>query len=252
MLTDTHAHIHHPGLDHQQGEVVARAVASGVTRIITVGCDEHDSALALAAAAASDHVWAAIGLHPHEAHRGFEALDLLALLAHEPKLVAIGECGLDYYRNLSSPEDQERALRFQIELALDHDLPLIFHVREAFADFYAILDDYPDSRGVVHCFTGTVPEMQAALARGLYVAINGIMTFTKDQEQLRATKLIPADKLLLETDCPFLAPAPVRGTTNEPANIRVIAEFVAGLRGETPEELSSQTTRNATTLFAIG
>jgi len=131
-------------------------------------------------------------------------------------VVAIGECGLDYYRRRTSPEVQEKALRFQLELAGELSLPLSFHVRDAFPDFWAILYDYPTARGVLHCFTAGPDELRAALDHGLYVALNGIMTFTKEEYQLEAARQLPLDRLLLETDSPYLAPAPVRGRRNDP------------------------------------
>ena len=179
------------------------------------------------------------------------ALETVKTLATNPKVVAIGECGLDYYYNHSSKEDQLAAFKFQIELAQHAGKPLIFHVREAFDDFFEVVDSYQNLSGVVHCFTADITTMNKVLERGFYIAFNGIMTFTKDQSQLEAAKACPIDKMLLETDCPFLTPAPHRGQRNEPANIKVIAEFLADLRGESFEQLSTATTKNAETLFRI-
>lgn len=167
------------------------------------------------------------------------------------KIVAIGECGLDYFYNHSSKTDQIKALRFQIELAMQHNLPLIFHVRNALDDFWPIFDSYPNLRGVLHSFTDTQANLDRALARGLYIGVNGIMTFTKDQAQLAMAKQIPLQKLLIETDAPFLTPVPLRGKVNEPANGRLVANFMATLRGEQLKELAAATTTNAQTLFGI-
>lgn len=203
----------------------------------------------------SIELYATAGLHPHDAKSGNDALLTIEEIVKDggygKKLLAIGECGLDYYRNNSEKPDQYKALEFQIELAITEGLPLVFHVRDAWEDFFGIIKNYPDIRGVIHSFTGTTHEVEQASGYNLYFGLNGIMTFTKDQKQLDAAKLIPAERLLLETDCPFLSPDPVRGKRNEPANVIYIAEFLAKLRGETPTDLSSQTTLNAKTLFGI-
>jgi TatD DNase family protein len=251
VYTDTHAHLHHPGLVEQAAAVVARSVAAGVDSIITVGCDAADSQAAIAQAELYPQVWATVGLHPHEAGRGPSEWQALDQLATHPRVVAIGECGLDYFRCTVEPGIQELAFRHQIELANRLGLPMSFHTRDAFGDFFRILDDYPGTRGVVHCFTGTPTDADEALTRGLYVALNGIMTFTKIPMQLEAARLIPDDRLLLETDCPFLAPMPLRGSVNEPAHITHTADFLSRLREQSVSHIAAQTTENAKTLFGI-
>jgi TatD DNase family protein len=260
MLIDTHAHIHFSDfraangfepLDAEIDAVLERAHAAGVDKILCVGTNDTDSAEAIAVARAYENLWASVGLHPHDADRGYEALEEVARLAEHEKVVAIGECGLDHYKSLTEPDDQERALRFQIELALERHLPLIFHIREAFPDFFRILADYPGTRGVVHSFTAGVAELEGALERGLYVALNGIMTFTKDERQLEAARRIPLDRLLLETDCPFLAPQPMRGRRNEPSYLAHTAAFLARLHQEPLEDLEHATSANAERLFGI-
>lgn len=250
-FVDTHCHIHAADFTLDAEETVKNAKAQGVDRLICVGTDEHDSALAVRFASAHDTVWASVGLHPHDAKLGQEAFDALAALADKPKVVAIGECGLDYYYNHSAKEDQVAALRFQIELALAHDLPMIFHVRDAFADFWPIFDSYQGIRGVVHSFTATEADLTEVLKRGLYVGINGIMTFSKNDAQLAAAKAIPLDRLVIETDAPFLTPTPLRGKINEPKNVVLTAEFLSTLRGENLEELAAASTNNAETLFNL-
>lgn len=253
MLIDTHAHVHFPEFRPDLDDVLARAEAAGVEKMIVVGCNETDSGEAIAVARSYAPIWASVGLHPHDADRGYEALEEVDRLARLDKVVAIGECGLDNFRSETSAEDQERALRFQIELGLELGLPMIFHVRDAFPAFFGILDEYSGQgvRGLVHCFTAGVPELEGALQRGLYIALNGIMTFTKDHKQLDAAKQVPLDRLVLETDCPFLAPTPMRGHRNEPANIAHTAKFLAELRGEALEDLEAATSANAEGLFAI-
>lgn len=253
MLIDTHAHVHFQEFREDLDEVLERAHQAGVEKMIVVGCNETDSGEAIAVARAYEPIWASVGLHPHDADRGYEALEEVDRLARLDKVVAIGECGLDNFRSETSPEDQERALRFQIELGLELGLPMIFHVRDAFPQFFSILDEYEGEgvRGLVHCFTAGVPELEGALERGLYIALNGIMTFTKDHKQHDAAKQVPLDRLVLETDCPFLAPTPMRGKRNEPANLAYTAKFLAELRGESLEDLEHATTTNAEKLFGI-
>ena len=252
MIIDTHSHIHMSEFRDDLPDVLDRAHAAGVEKLLCVGVNDLDSAEAIAVAKAHANMWSTVGLHPHDADRGYEALEVIEHLSGFESVVAIGECGLDYFRSETSPEEQERALRFQIELAIDRDLPLVFHVRDAFEAFWTILDDYADNvRGTIHCFTAGLPELHAAIKRGLYISLNGIMTFTSDQHQLDAAKAVPLERLILETDCPFLTPVPLRGKRNEPANIALTAKFLADLRGEPLEDLESATTANGEELFRI-
>lgn len=253
-LTDTHAHIHFPDYELDPDEVLQAAATDDVTKVLCVGCTLADSKLAIAMAARHEKVWAAIGLHPHEGQEYVhddQALQEFRSLAGEAKVVGIGETGLDYYYNNSPKADQKKLLRFQLNLAQEYNLPLIFHVREAFRDFFAILDDFEGVQGVVHSFTGTIAEMEEILRRGLHIGLNGIMTFTKEARQLEMAKQVPLSKLLLETDAPFLTPVPFRGTICQPKHIRVTAEFLAQLRGESLEEIAAATTANAARLFKI-
>jgi len=264
-LVDTHCHIHEivgsTGVAdkwHQAGvtdadKVIADAKAAGVTRLICVGCTLADSELAIDFAVTRENVWASIGIHPHEAQDFLDKNGQAAFadLAAKPKVIAVGECGLDYFYNHSPKKAQEKALRFQIELALKHDLPMIFHVREAFDDFWPIFDDYKGIRGVLHSFTDTEANMERAIEKGLYIGVNGIATFTKDPAQIEMYKSIPPKALLLETDAPFLTPAPYRGTICESKHVRVTQKFLAKLRGETVGQLASTTTQNARQLFNL-
>ena len=163
--------------------------------------------------------------------------------------MAIGECGLDYFYEHSPKEAQIQVLRFQLELAQKHNLPLVFHVREAFQDFWPIFDEFPGLRGVVHSFTAGQKELDEIVARGLYVGLNGIVTFMKRPEQLDVIKAVPLENMLLETDAPFLTPVPYRGTICEPKHVRVTAEFLSTLLARPLEEIAAHTTRNAETLF---
>ena len=268
--TDTHCHIHEAwrsvnGPDAtaklwdkagrpDADDLIRRALDEGVERMICVGTTLPDSKLAIEFVAERDHVWATIGIHPHEAKDYANQpakLAEFAALAVKPKVVGVGECGLDYFYNHSSKEDQAAILHFQLQLAQQHKLPMVFHVREAFDDFWPIFDQYPGVTGVIHSFTATTQELEQILRRGLYVGLNGIMTFTKHVKQLDAAKAVPLDHLLLETDAPFLTPQPFRGNICEPKHTIATARFLAELRGEHLDDLIQATTANASKLFGI-
>lgn len=270
-LIDTHAHIQSAGRSDGEratrelwakapeltGEqIVKNAAEAGVTKLVCVGCDLPDSQLAIDFVSKHENCWASIGIHPHEAAEALahgRTLPQFAALAHQSKVVAIGECGLDYFYEHSPRGDQITVLKFQLALAEAADLPLIFHVREAFDDFWPIFDSFSGSklRGILHSFTDSQANLNKALERGLYMGVNGIATFAKQAAQLEMYKAIPLDRLVLETDAPFLTPAPFRGKINESKQIRTIAEFLAQLRNESLEQLAESTTRNSETLFDI-
>lgn len=254
-LVDTHCHVHMDGYKLSPEETVQKAQTGGVTRLICVGTDAVDSQRAVNFARTHKNCWASVGLHPHDAKLGQKSLEALRRLLEDDKsrakIVAIGECGLDYYYNHSPKSDQEAAFRSQLELASEFNLPLIFHVREAFADFWQIMADFPSVRGVVHSFSSGVEELELILARGLYVGLNGIMTFSKDERQLAGARAVVLDKLLLETDAPFLTPVPQRGRVNEPRYLALIAQFLAELRQDELANVAKATTANAIELFAL-
>ena len=272
-LTDSHCHIQSVGArggealtqarwakagNTDPDAVLRRAAEADVTRLICVGCDLPDSELAVQFVAARSNAWAAVGIHPHETDRYVAdeaAQRRFVALVQAPKVVAIGECGLDYFYTHSTKAAQLALLRRQLELALEYDLPLIFHVREAYDDFWPVFEAYHRGsqrlRGVLHSFTDSQANLDRALAHGLFVGVNGIATFTKQPEQQVMYRTVPAEHLLLETDAPFLTPAPNRGTICEPYHIRTIAEFLATQRGVTVSALAETTTRNARHLFGI-
>lgn len=236
--------------------IIANAQASDVTQLLCVGCDLADSQLAVEFVQDRPAYYASIGIHPHEAQHvaGSDHLKAdFAALATAKKVVAIGECGLDYFYEHSPKTAQVEILKFQIELALKHDLPMVFHVREAFDDFWPIFESYPEDsiRGVLHSFTDSVENMQRAVSHGLYIGVNGIATFAKDEAIRVMYRTIPLDSLLLETDAPFLTPHPYRGTINEPKHIRTIAEYLETIRGESLQKLAEATTQNAKALFRV-
>jgi len=243
ILIDTHCHIHEA--DYPDAEAAyARAMEQGVSKMICVGTSQESSEQAIAFAASHPAAFASVGVHPHESHQGY-ALDFPI-----DKIVAVGEIGLDYFYNHSPREVQVEALRSQLNYAKQHNLPVIFHVREAFPDFWPIYDEF-EVPGVLHSFTDTQATLDAALARGLYIGVNGISTFTKDPAQQAMFDAIPLDRMVLETDAPFLTPAPLRGKVNEPAFVRKTAAFHAERRGISVEEIATATTTNAQTLFSI-
>lgn len=253
-LVDTHCHIHFPDYRLDPDKVVKAAKQSGVTGLICVGCTIEDSQAGIEFAAGRAGIYASIGLHPHEAEKYMSdsaSRDKLAELVPKPKVIAIGECGLDYFYDFSPKEAQQELFKFQLDLAKKQNLPMIFHVREAFDDFWRIYDQYSPIRGVVHSFSAGPSELTGILDRKLYVGLNGIMTFTKKTDQLAAAKAVPLKNLLLETDAPYLTPYPYRGTINQPKYVRNVAEFLSSLRGEGLEQLASATTKNAADLFGV-
>ena len=268
-LVDTHCHIQSAGNctgERTTGEIWAKdstltaavvvksAAEAGVTKLICVGCDLADSQLAVDFVQNQPNCWASIGIHPHEAQRyahDVQKFATFAGLAPSKKVIAIGECGLDYYYEHSPKADQIAVLKSQIELAVQYQLPLIFHVREAFDDFWPIFDQYKGLHGVLHSYTDSMDNLNKAIERDLYIGVNGIATFAKNVSQLDVYRAVPLSKLLLETDAPFLTPTPYRGTINEPKRVGAIAEFVAKLRDENLEHLAAATTQNAHDLFGI-
>ena len=253
-LTDTHCHIHSKDYPLDPETVIQDGQAAGVSRAIVVGTDVADSERAVAFAQAHPGIWSSIGIHPHEASRYLHDQGAQATFSHlasQKKVVAVGECGLDYFYHHSEPKDQQELLHFQLDLAKRHHLPVIFHVREAFDDFWPIFDQYQGIQGVVHSFTASSAVLEQVLERGLYIGLNGIMTFSKKPEQLAMAKKVPLDRFVLETDAPFLTPVPYRGTICQLKHVRDTAEFLAELREEDILDLTAATTESAIKLFRL-
>lgn len=254
MLVDTHAHIHDKAFSEDRDAVLERMREAGITTAISVGCDLADSQRALDAAKHYG-VYASVGIHPHEAEDAPE--DIAAAFAPflaEERVVAIGETGLDYYYDHSPRDVQRRVLREQIRLACERDVPVIFHHRDAYEDFIAILRDEwrAGMRGVIHCFTGDTAQAQTYVHEfGMHLGIGGVVTFKSAQQVRDAVAAVGIEPLVLETDCPYLAPVPHRGERNEPAFVSVTAARVAELLALSPAEVASITTRNARRLFAL-
>lgn len=215
--------------------------------MICVGTSEKSSVDAIKLASQHDNLFASVGVHPHDTKDGYGQIAELA----KQGAIAVGEIGLDYFYNHSPRQTQIEALESQIQTALDNNLPVIFHVREAFEDFWPVFDNFHSLNGVLHSFTDNQANADKALERGLYIGVNGISTFTKDPAQQQLFAHLPIEKLLLETDAPFLTPAPHRGTINEPAFVSEIAAFHAAIRGITPSDVATATTANASTLFGL-
>ncbi len=247
MLIDTHCHIHESDFPLDREEVIAQGLENDVRILLCVGTNLKSSEEAVAFAGSHDTIFASVGVHPHDSKDGYDIEEL----AGKDKVVAIGEIGLDYFYTNSPREVQIEALKAQIEVALKHDLPIIFHVREAFDDFWPIFDSFEGIRGELHSFTDSQENLQKALDRGLYIGVNGISTFTKNETQKAMFDAIPLDRLLLETDAPFLTPNPFRGKINEPAMVRTIAEYQAERRSMSVEEVAKATSANAIKLFAL-
>ncbi len=251
-LIDTHCHIHSSDYPLDAEQVYATAIAGGVNKMICVGTDVADSQLAAQWAVAHDSSWASCGVHPHEANKGIIGIEsLLKTPDLAQKIVAIGEIGLDYHYLHSPKAAQIAALEAQLQLAQDYNLPAIFHVREAYDDFWAVFSHFQGVKGVLHSFSDTSMTLKKALAHGLYIGVNGIATFTKDEKQTALYASLPLEKLLLETDAPYLTPAPHRGKVNEPAYVRLVAECLSGLQSASISLISQHSSHNATILFHI-
>ncbi len=257
-LVDSHAHLNHPDYHPELDAVLARAAEAGVTAILVPGYDLESSRQAVALAA-RDHagapaLYAAVGIHPHDAEMCDDAAlaVLRELLAH-PRVVAVGETGLDYYRDRSPREKQQAALRAHLSLARETDKPIILHNRDADSDLLRLLraEGLPAAGGVLHCFSGDAALAEEALALRLMVSAAGQVTFKNAAPLRQALVTVPHDRLLIETDSPYLAPVPHRGRRNEPAWVAEVARGLAAVHGTTPEALAAATTENAGRLFGI-
>ena len=253
-LFDTHAHLHFPGFDEDREAVLARARAAGVRRTLTIGTDAATSRDALALAAREPDVWATVGVHPHDAGDGDEAAMLdVERLATEPRVVGIGEIGLDFFRNLSPPDVQERVFRRFLALARRLRKPVVVHCRDAHAETLAILAEerVGDVGGIMHCFSGDVAIARRCLDLGLLISLAGPVTYPNARALPDVARFVPGDALVIETDCPFLPPQGYRGKRNEPAYLSITAARVAELRGEPVEALARSTSDNARRLLGV-
>ena len=254
MFVDSHCHLNYKGLVEQQVDVLARARESGVSAMLNISTRECEWDDVIGLAEQESDVWASVGIHPHEAdqHVGMDCAKLVEKSAH-PRVVAIGETGLDYYYDKSDHAQQCTGFREHIKASRGTGLPIIIHTRDAEADTAAILTEEMREgafTGVIHCFTASAEFARIALDLGMYISLSGIVTFKNAQDLQDVAKWLPEDRLLVETDAPFLAPIPHRGRTGEPAFVADTARFVAQLRGVALEILAQQTSDNFYNLFS--
>jgi len=254
-LFDTHAHLHFPDFAADLDAVLDRARAAGVVGMITIGTERDSNAAAVAVAERLDEVHASVGIHPHDAAEAtdadFAALETLA--RGSAKVVALGEMGLDFFRNLSPPDVQARAFRRQLELARRLRKPVVIHCRDAHEEALAILADerVGEVGGVMRCFSADVPVAKRCLDLGLFISLAGPVTYKNARALPEVARFVPEDRLVVETDCPYLPPQPHRGQRNEPAHVTLTAARVAELRATNVEALAAAMTENAARLFRI-
>jgi len=250
-LIDTHAHLDSSDYDHDRAAVIARAHAARIG-VITVGVDVPSSEVAVRLATRHRSIWAGVGIHPHEAKSFSTAVaERLRALAAAGKVVAIGEIGLDYYRDLSPRATQRRVFSEQIELANELELPVIVHNRESSTDMLGILRKHRPRRGVIHSFLGDLALAQKFMELDLYLGIGGPLTFPKNEVLREAVKGMPLDRILVETDCPYLTPVPHRGKRNEPVYVEYVVEALARIKEIPREQVAAATTANAYRLFGL-
>jgi TatD DNase family protein len=252
-LIDSHCHLNYEGLVERQDEVLENARKAGVTGFLNISTRQREWGEIIAVAERETDVWASVGVHPHEAdsHPDLGAAALVNAADH-PRVIAIGECGLDYYYDKSDRQAQRERFRAHVEAARQTGLPLVVHTREAEADTAEILSEAVSEggvTGVLHCFTGSAELARKGLDLGFYVSLSGIVTFKNAADLQAIAKWLPADQMLVETDSPFLAPVPHRGQKCEPAFVADTARFVAALREEDPDRLAETTTANFFNLF---
>ncbi|MBV8386042.1 MAG: TatD family hydrolase [Acidimicrobiia bacterium] len=243
---DSHCHVQYEGVG---AEAVEAARADGVERVVTIGTDTEESRKAIDVARQLDGVWATVGVHPHDASEGVEGI---IPLLREPEVVAVGECGLDYHYDHSPREVQRRVFAQQIALAHEHDLALVVHTREAWDDTFAVLEaEGVPERTVLHCFTGGPEEARRGLDAGAHLSFSGIVTFKNADDVRAAAALCPLDRLLVETDAPYLAPVPHRGQPNRPAWVKVVGEALAAVTNVAVDEIEGVTWENTERVFRL-
>ncbi|HUT96735.1 MAG TPA: TatD family hydrolase [Dehalococcoidales bacterium] len=260
MLIDSHAHIDLPNFDKDREQVFARARQGGIRAVINIGLDAESSRASLEMAKQYDDVFSTVGFHPHEASKmDDDDIKTLAELAQDERVVAVGEIGLDFYRNLSPRQSQEAAFRKQLDLAVELGLPVVVHCRQAHREVFNILNGWVRAtlsagrlrRGVIHCFSGDIELAQKYIEIGFYISLAGSVTYPSAGELVEVAREIPLNRLLLETDAPFLAPQAYRGKRNEPAYVALIAEKVAQVRGVPRETVAGAAAKNTISLFNL-
>lgn len=252
MLFDTHAHLDDRAFDCDREALISGLREKGIALVMNPGCSLESSRNAVALAKKYPFLYAAVGSHPDAADEVDEAvLNEYRLLCREEKVKAIGEIGLDYHYEDIPREIQKKAFRMQMALAQEVGLPVIIHQREALADCLEILGDFPEVKGVFHCFSGSAQTARELTAQGWYVGFTGVLTFKNARKALEAAKAVPKDRIVLETDCPYMAPEPYRGRRNDPGYLYRMAEVLGELLGITPEEAQALTLQNGKRLYGI-
>ena len=249
---DSHAHYDARRFREDQKEVLAQMEPSGIRRIMNIGCDLASSHTSIALAEEYDFIYAAVGSHPDDAAAVDEGrVEEYRRLANHPKVKAIGEIGLDYYYEDVPRKKQQEAFRMQMALAKELDMPVIIHQRDAYEDCLKIVDEFPEVKGVFHCFSGSVEYAKEVLKRGYYIGFTGVITFKNARKAVEVAEYAPLNRLLLETDCPYMAPEPFRGKRCDSTMLPKMAEKIADLRGLAVEEIAKITRENAMKLFGI-
>ena len=252
QIFDSHAHYDDKKFDHDRDQLLARLPEDGVCGVVNCGSDLHSSAVSAEMAARYGYIWAAVGVHPHDASKwDARSPDALEKLAAKPKVVAIGEIGLDYHYDFSPRDKQKEALLAQLQLAKELNLPVILHDREAHGDMYDILRKFAPLKGVMHCFSGSAELARESVSMGMHIGLGGAVTFKNAKTPLEVAAAIPLDRLLLETDAPYMAPVPHRSERCDSRMIPLAAAKIAELRGLTPEEILITARENAERLFCI-
>lgn len=252
MITDTHAHVFWRDFEGDREAVLARAREAGVERMVVVGTDLESSRASFELCDGRPGLYPTAGVHPHDAAgAGPAVLEEIEALCRREDCVAVGETGLDYFKEYSPRERQRAAFRWHIELARRIAKPLVVHCRDAHDDTVELLAEAPGVRGVMHCYTMGPAELPPYLEMGFYISFSGVVTYPKNEANRAAARIVPEDRLLVETDCPFLAPQGKRGKRNEPAYVKLTLEHIAAERGVDAESFAQQTSDNATRLFAL-
>lgn len=251
-LFDTHAHLLSEKFDEDRQALITALPGQGVEGLIEIGTDLEYSGKAVQLASETDYIYAAVGVHPHEAGSApADYIERLTEVAQRPKVVAIGEIGLDYYYDFSPREVQREVFSRQLALAAKLNLPVIIHMREATQDTLALLREHKGLSGVMHCFSGSAETAQVCVDMGLHVSFTGSVTFRNARKVVEAAAAVPLNRLMAETDCPYLSPEPVRGRRNDPSNVRYVIEKLAEIKGISPDEMAEIHINNAKGLFGI-
>lgn len=252
MFFDSHAHLDEACFQPDFDEILARMRENRVLGMMNIGCDYSSSVRSVELANRFDWVWAAVGSHPDDAdHVDAERVEAYRALCQNPRVKAIGEIGLDYHYEDVPREIQKTAFRLQLQLARELDLPVIVHEREAHGDAMEILEDFRDVHGVFHCYSGSLEMAKELVKRGWYIGFTGVVTFKNARKAVDVAANIPLDRLLIETDCPYMAPEPHRGRRNDPGLVPLVAEKIAQIRGLSTEEVAAAAAENAVTLFRL-